>query len=839
MKRRLTIIVMAAIALIAAVWLLTPLAVRALAHSALAAIGFKDARGGAVSLGPRHLTLAGIKLGRDSRATVRVTFTVPSLLERRVDTITVADTELHGVVALNGTVAMDGFVLPAATGEPAAPPALPARSVTIDRLSLLLETPAGPARLIANGVLAGTEAGLRLTGAIDLSQGAITGAAPVDFVLAQGGWSLVLNPVHIAFPAERNTANAIAGEISFAKSGAASVTGYAKFDGAKLTIGAIPINTMALNIRTGDQGQTGQIKLVPADGGADIDGDLTSGPSGLDIHLQAGFAEIGAIAKAFGAGTLSGPLKASLSMHADGAAGPRPLTLTASYDGAAPGGAVIRNAKLQEAGIFDSAASTITLTSCGAFSADAVLLAGLTVAKIAGCLGPFEGAPLFSQDKMGAVALAGAVESLSATASTANATLAEAAVRSVATSLRLAGGKVAAFTGKTAGGTIVLPGLGSGLRDLSGHAESAADGSVTGALSANFASAGSKGAALPINGPIGGTLADGAKLALTAGAPDHLPVLHATVSGKGASLDMAATTLGEGGADLIGLMPALATKVSKLSGSLAVSLAADWSGPSPTSRGTITAKDIGATTPNFTVEGLDATVTLTNLAPLATANDQTLTMKRLLIGVPLTDGRIVFGLNKHQILNIAEAGWSIAGGTVGTRDQQLDLYGPDQNLGVVVRDVDIAQLLALVDVNGLSAKGTLQGAIPLRHTEDTILVQHGYLQTKAAGLISYDPTDTPSFLQGQPGEGTAILRDALKDFHYSQLSLTIDGTLGGEEKIKMSLNGANPSVYGGSAIALNLNLSGALDSIARSSVEAYTHPAETARKLRKTTGEKK
>jgi hypothetical protein len=35
-------------------------------------------------------------------------------------------------------------------------------------------------------------------------------------------------------------------------------------------------------------------------------------------------------------------------------------------------------------------------------------------------------------------------------------------------------------------------------------------------------------------------------------------------------------------------------------------------------------------------------------------------------------------------------------------------------------------------------------------------------------------------------------------------------------------------------------LSGALDSIARSSVEAYTHPAETARrKLQKKTGEKK
>ena len=388
-------------------------------------------------------------------------------------------------------------------------------------------------------------------------------------------------------------------------------------------------------------------------------------------------------------------------------------------------------------------------------------------------------------------------------------------------------------------GTTALPVLGAEVKSLTAHAASAADGSVSGALTAIFAAGGAKSPALPISGTIGGTLTGGVKLALALGAADHLPIIKAAIGSQGASLDMAPTTLGEGGADLIALMPGLATKVSKLAGTMSANASADWSGSAFASHGNIVLKDVGAVTPNFTVEGLDGALTFNSLAPLTTATEQTLTTKRLLVGIPLTDGDIRFSLSK-RFLAIAEAQWAVAGGTIGTYDQQLDLYGPDQNLGVVVKGVDVAQLLALVDVKGLSAKGTLDGAIPLRHISDTILVQHGYVQTRAAGSISYDPADTPAFLQGQPGEGTTILRDALKDFRYQQLGITIDGTLGGEEKIKMSLTGANPKVYGGSAIALNLNLSGALDSIARSSVEAYTHPTETVRrKLQKKTGDKK
>jgi hypothetical protein len=826
--------------LVAIVCLLIPVAIRGIAHNALASIGFPGSRGGTVSVGLHHIRIAGIAFGQKGTGTVTVTYSPASLLRGRLDTIAVTDTTLDGMIALNGAVELDGFAPPAASSGPATAFSLPAARVTITGLSLKLDTPLGKSTITGNGELTGTDQGLHLTGTVDLVNGDVTGSAPADFSLSSTGWSLALNPIRVALPAKNDIASAVDGQLNFSKAGNDPIVGDIKLEGAKLSAGTIAIRKLGLNFHTGPDGQSGSILLAPADGGAGIDGTLKSDTSGLNADLKIAFAEIGNIAKAFGSVAVAGPLRAAMALHVDPGTNAKPVTLALTYDGGAPGGVLLRAAHFQMTGKFDSIANAVTLTSCGAFSADVVSMTGISLSNLSGCLGPSDGQPLFIQDPAGKVSLAGAIGKFATTLSSDTGSLAEATLGTVKVSARIADGSLTGFDIATDGGVINLPVLGAIIRDLNLKTGSAADGSISGALAANFGAGTTKSPILAITGAVSGTIADGPDLTLKAGSTDRPPAIKATITAHSANIDLAETALGEGGADLIALMPGMATIASKLSGMLAFSAAADWSGPAPVTRGSLTLKNFGATTPNFTVEGLDTAVTFTKLMPATTAENQVLTMKKLLVGVPLTDGRITFGLDKHHVLNVADAVWSVAGGTVGTHDQHLDLYGPDQNLGVVVKNVDLAKLLVLLDVNGLSAQGMLEGAIPLRHTKDTILVEHGYLQTSVKGFIRYDPTDTPSLLQGQPGEGTAILRDALKDFHYEQLSLTIDGVLGGDEKIKMSLKGANPAVYGGSAIALNLNLSGALDSIARSSIEAYTHPTETVRrKLQKKLGDKK
>ena len=809
-----------------------PAAIRSAAHKALEGLGFNEVHGGSVSLGLHRIEIANIGVGKTSRMTVAATFSVGRLIHGRLDTIDVSDTMLHGVIALNGAPALDGFAVPTGSAT-SGPISLPVDRVNIAGLAIELETPAGAARLTGQGTVTGTDGGIHLVGSVDLTGNAVNGTTPADFTITSAGWSLSLNPIHVAFTGGADRANAIDGHLTLANADSTGLSGDGELKGENLTIQATPIRALNAAFTATSDGISGSFLLAPKTGGSGITASVKNDAAGATATLKAGFSEVGVFSKAVGS-TVQGPLQANLTLHADPTAAQRPVTLDLAYDGIAPGGILLKSAKLRAAGTFDSTRNALALTSCAAFSADEATLAALNLTRLSGCLRPATDRPLFEQGPSGETRLAGVFGRVKA-----NVFNADAAIPSLRFDAGFTGGQMTNLSADLSGGAVDVAGLGAGLHGLAIKA-AVENGAVTGTIGGEFGPSATKTAAvkspsLPVAGSLGGSLDGGVTLAATAGS-----LMKASVTGKNAKLDMPATELGEGGVDIVRLLPGLATSVSKLSGTLALSLAADWSGTTATSRGTVTLKDIGATTPNFTLEGLDATAGLTSLSPLSTADNQVLTMKQLMVGVPLTDGRVTFGLDRNNKLNIADAHWSVAGGTLGTYDQQLDLYGPDQNLGVVVKNVDLAELLKLLNVSGLSAEGKVEGVIPLRRTKDIIKIEHGVLQTSAAGVLRYDPADTPSFLQGQPGEGTALLREALKDFRYQTLSLTIDGLLGGEEQIKVSLNGANPTLYGGVPVALNINLSGALDSIARSSVEAYTNPTKTVhRKLQTKPGEKK
>jgi hypothetical protein len=832
--RRRALLISAPILLVLAIGVLIPAAIRTAVHSGLATLGFNDARGGTVSLGLHHVRIASIELGERGRATVAATFSASSLLRGRLETIDVSDTELRGAVAMNGALELDGFTAPAPRQTPAGRMELPADRVSLAGIVLELETPAGKTQINGEGTVQGTDNGLHLTGAVAIAGDIITGNAPVDVSLTSAGWSLSLDPIRIVFSGAPEEANPIEGHLTVASTSPTGLTGDVELKGEKLAIQATPIRRLSLNLKAEAGRLSGAFQLAPQQGGNGIDASLKSDDAGATATLNMDFSEIGTFSKMIG-GTMKGPVRAKLTMHADPPQTKRPVTVNLTYDGIAPGGIALHNAKLKAVGVFDGSRNALTLTSCGPFSLDSATLSGLVLTKLSGCLGPAADRAVFEQDSLGRMALAGTVGDLMATVPFADAILAEARIATLQLTMTAAEERLTSFAASLDGGAIELPSLGTGLRGLTVKAQAASDGALSGTIKGSFGRPAPESPSLPVAGTLGGNLGSGFTLAATAGSLAKL-----SLTGQRAKLDMPATELGENGVNLLGLAPRLAAAASKLSGTLAVSLSADWSGPALSGSGTLTLKDIGATTPNFTVEGLDGAITLTSLSPLATAESQVLTMRRLIAGVPLTDGRITFDLDRNNRLNIADAHWTLAGGRVGTYDQQLDLYGPDQNLGLVVKGVDLAELLKLANVNGLSAEGAVEGVIPLRRTRDTIRIEHGVLQTSAPGVIRYDPAETPSFLEGQQGEGTAILRDALKDFHYQQLSLTIDGVLGGEEQIKLTLNGANPALYGGVPVALNVNLSGALDSIARSSIEAYTNPTKTVhRKLQAKPGEKK
>ena len=76
----------------------------------------------------------------------------------------------------------------------------------------------------------------------------------------------------------------------------------------------------------------------------------------------------------------------------------------------------------------------------------------------------------------------------------------------------------------------------------------------------------------------------------------------------------------------------------------------------------------------------------------------------------------------------------------------------------------------------------------------------------------------------QSPEDFNLLLQALENFRYDQLRLTIDGRTDAEMDVGLHIKGANPDLYDGHPIELNLNLEGALANVLRSGLAGYQIP---------------
>ena len=77
------------------------------------------------------------------------------------------------------------------------------------------------------------------------------------------------------------------------------------------------------------------------------------------------------------------------------------------------------------------------------------------------------------------------------------------------------------------------------------------------------------------------------------------------------------------------------------------------------------------------------------------------------------------------------------------------------------------------------------------------------------GLGAYDLKQPPAALEAG-GQNVNLLLQALENFRYKDLRLTIDGRTDGEMDVGLHIAGANPDLYDGYPIEFNRNLEGAL-----------------------------
>ena len=278
------------------------------------------------------------------------------------------------------------------------------------------------------------------------------------------------------------------------------------------------------------------------------------------------------------------------------------------------------------------------------------------------------------------------------------------------------------------------------------------------------------------------------------------------------------------------LSPAAGAHFRDVSGSVEVSGEIDWQAGAFASDLNLAIRDLSADAFGTRIERLNTVINFDNVAPLSTPPGQLIAIAGVDAGLPLRDALISIDLNPGGVLVLESAAMKFAGGEVTSGRASWTMGGDPDPIQLTVTGVDVGALFALADMDDLTATGTLDGTIPVRFADGDLVIEDANLASRQPGELHYLPEDVPAGL-GADDASIDLVLEALSNFHYERIGVDLDRAAGGETVIGLHIAGANPNLYDGYPIELNVTLTGALDQIVRDSLAGYRIPAEIQERL--------
>lgn len=273
-------------------------------------------------------------------------------------------------------------------------------------------------------------------------------------------------------------------------------------------------------------------------------------------------------------------------------------------------------------------------------------------------------------------------------------------------------------------------------------------------------------------------------------------------------------------ADLSSAVPAAITEVR---GGIEAGGDITWGAGGIASELAIRLHRLGFKAAGVLVEGIAGSIAVDRPWPLRTPPDQTVTIERVVAGVPLTNGTVRFRIGEHASPTIGSADFEVLGGRLALDGMAFSAAAGSATGTVRIGGIGVQRLIDLAEIDGTSASGQLAGTLPITVSAAGVSVGGGRLSATSPGVLRYAPPVPPASLQGG-GEGVSLMLEALKNFHYEVLGADIDGEAGGEWLAALRLSGKNPDFMDGYPFELNFNLSGRLDAILRDGMKGFSLP---------------
>jgi hypothetical protein len=243
-------------------------------------------------------------------------------------------------------------------------------------------------------------------------------------------------------------------------------------------------------------------------------------------------------------------------------------------------------------------------------------------------------------------------------------------------------------------------------------------------------------------------------------------------------------------------------------------------------------RDASYTSELARASGINGAIAL-RAPPLRTPKQQVLSMARLDIGVPLTDGLVEFTLRRNGTVAVALASLHFASGELRAENVVLDLAAEQTAVTLQARSLDLTEVLSHVDLPGIEGTGFVEGQLPLVISKSAITVKDGLLRAAGGGgKIVYSPDEKTRALAASRPNDLGLAVDAFSDFQYEILEARLDGELQGEMKIGLHVRGVNPGFQDGRPVELNLNLEARLADLVRAGAASYRVPTVVEERLK-------
>jgi hypothetical protein len=280
-----------------------------------------------------------------------------------------------------------------------------------------------------------------------------------------------------------------------------------------------------------------------------------------------------------------------------------------------------------------------------------------------------------------------------------------------------------------------------------------------------------------------------------------------------------------------GALSPILSQLENVSGQISASAQFKWSNKGiHSSRGAFELRHLYFTQETAKIGDLNASLNLENLLSPSSPPQQTITIRRFDFGIPVENLLVSYqieGADPPRIV-LEKAQFSMMDGILSLAPAIIDPAAAHTDVLVRVDNIDLGTFFNLIQIDGLTGSGHLDGEIPVRLEDNQVMIRKGRLAATAPGVLRFQSAKASQLL-ATAGEEMNLLLQAVQDFHYTELSLDLDKSATHGLIAKLSLLGNNPAVKDGQVFRLNINLESDIDKILQTINQGYSLSHEILR----------